>query len=73
MALPAVRTALSSVRVADPPRPLVALLLLVLDPGVDAVNRAIETRLDRMLAEAGSVEVENLRILAGYHAGTRRC
>ncbi len=55
----------SALRRLDPPRKRVELLLVVLDPGVEVVDRAIDRRCDAMI-EAGFVaEVENL-VRAGY-------
>jgi tRNA dimethylallyltransferase len=54
----------SHVRQADPPRPRVRLLLLVLDPG-SALDALIERRVDAMLGAGWLAEVENLRE-AGY-------
>ncbi len=57
----------SALRRLDPPRKRVELLLIVLDPGVEVVDRAIDRRCDEMI-EAGFVaEVENLS-RAGYDA-----
>ena len=56
--------AVSRVRAADPPRPRVRLLLLVLDPG-PALDARIVRRVDAMIAAGWQAEVENLR-QAGY-------
>lgn len=57
----------SQLRRRDPPRKRVELLLIILDPGVEAVDRAIDDRCDAMI-EAGFVaEVEKL-YRAGYDA-----
>ena len=58
----------SAARDASPPRPRMRLLLVVLDPGPHALARAIEHRVDRMLADGWLAEVERL-VDAGYHEG----
>ncbi len=59
---------ISEIRGRSPPRPRARLLTVVLDPGVEAVDRAIERRVTRM-REAGFLEeVEKLHA-AGYHRG----
>ncbi len=58
---------ISELRRREPPRTLVDLLLVVIDPGVEAVDRAIAARCDAMLAAGWIGEVENLRA-AGYDA-----
>ena len=57
----------SQVRREDPPRPRLDALVVVLDPGADAVDAAIERRIDAMLAAGWLAEVEKLRD-AGYDA-----
>lgn len=56
---------ISDARREDPPRPKMQLLLVVLDPGVEAVDRRIAARVDRMLADGWLDEVEAL-LRAGY-------
>lgn len=58
----------SAVRRADPPRPRLELMLVVLDPGPEAVAARIERRVDAMLERGLVAEVEKLS-RAGYHAG----
>jgi tRNA dimethylallyltransferase len=58
---------ISVVRRRDPPRERVELLLLVLDPGVEAVDAAITTRCEAMLAAGWVSEVEKL-LARGYDA-----
>jgi tRNA dimethylallyltransferase len=58
---------ISVVRRRDPPRERVELLLLVLDPGVEAVDAAIATRCEAMLAAGWVGEVEKL-LARGYDA-----
>jgi tRNA dimethylallyltransferase len=58
--------AISRARQADPPRPRVRLLLLVLDPG-PALDARIAARVDAMIAAGWMAEVEKLRE-AGYDA-----
>ena len=58
----------SAVRREDPPRPRMQLFLLVLDPGVEALDRSITLRVDRMLENGWLAEVERLHA-AGYHGG----
>lgn len=55
----------SAVRRRDPPRPRLDLLLLVVDPGVEAVDRAIDRRCEQMLTQGWLGEVENL-VARGY-------
>ena len=57
----------SRVREADPPRPRLALGLIVLDPEASALARAIDARCDAMLRAGFLAEVEMLR-RAGYDA-----
>jgi len=59
---------ISQIRRRSPPRPRVRLLTVVLDPGVEAVDRAIERRVMRMRAAGFLEEVEKLHA-AGYHRG----
>ena len=59
--------AVSAVRRRDPPRARLHLAALVIDPGVEAVDRAIDARCDAMLAAGWLAEVEGLRA-AGYDA-----
>lgn len=56
---------ISELRRREPPRTLVDLLVVVIDPGVELVDRAIADRCDAMLDAAWIAEVENLRA-AGY-------
>lgn len=58
---------ISAVRKRDPPRPLLDILMIVLDPGVAAVDAAIERRCEAMLTRGWAAEVENL-VAAGYDA-----
>lgn len=58
---------ISVVRRRDPPRERVALLMLVLDPGVEAVDAAIDDRCEAMLAAGWVSEVEML-LARGYDA-----
>src|SRR5690606_37768229 len=58
---------ISAVRERDPPRALLNLLVIVLDPGVAAVDAAIDRRCEAMLARGWVAEVENL-VAAGYDA-----
>ena len=58
---------ISAVRRRDPPRPLVDLLMIVIDPGVAAVDEAIDRRCEAMLTHGWVAEVEKLRA-AGYDA-----
>ena len=51
----------SAVRRRDPPRQLVDLFVVVVDPGVAAVDAAIEARCADMLARGWLAEVEKLR------------
>jgi tRNA dimethylallyltransferase len=57
----------SRVREADPPRPRLALGLVMLEPEPAALARAIDTRCDAMLRSGFLAEVEMLR-RAGYDA-----
>lgn len=57
----------SAVRRRDPPRPRLHLAMIVLDPGVDVVDRAIDARCDAMVRAGWLAEVEGLRA-CGYHA-----
>lgn len=59
---------LSATRAADPPRPRVELMLLVLDPGPELLAGRIERRVDAMLAAGFVDEVERL-VASGYHGG----
>jgi tRNA dimethylallyltransferase len=56
---------ISELRRREPPRTLVDLLLVVIDPGVEMVDRAIAGRCAAMLDAGWVAEVENLRA-AGY-------
>lgn len=56
---------ISAVRRRDPPRQRVDLMMLVLDPGVAAVDAAIERRCEAMLAAGWVGEVEKL-VAHGY-------
>jgi tRNA dimethylallyltransferase len=58
---------ISAVRRRDPPRERVELLMLVLDPGVEAVDAAIEARLQAML-DAGWVSEVEMLLARGYDA-----
>jgi tRNA dimethylallyltransferase len=58
---------ISAIRRRDPPRERVELLMLVLDPGVEAVDTAIEARCEAMLAAGWVSEVEML-VARGYDA-----
>lgn len=58
----------SAVRRADPPRPRLSLMLVVLDPGPEAVAARIERRVDAMLERGFLAEVEKL-VALGYHPG----
>lgn len=55
----------SRARREDPPRPRVRLMLLVLDPGAEALDRRIARRVDAMLEAGWLAEVEKL-MKAGY-------
>jgi len=57
----------SAVRREDPPRPRIDLGVIVLDPGVAQVDRAIDVRCEAMLEAGWLAEVEKLR-RAGYDA-----
>lgn len=58
---------ISELRRREPPRTLVDLLMIVIDPGVEAVDRAIAARCSAMFDAGWIAEVENLRA-AGYDA-----
>jgi tRNA dimethylallyltransferase len=58
---------ISELRRREPPRTLVDLLMVVIDPGVEVVDCAIAARCDAMLDAGWITEVENLRA-AGYDA-----
>ncbi|MFO7566152.1 MAG: tRNA (adenosine(37)-N6)-dimethylallyltransferase MiaA [Enhygromyxa sp.] len=58
---------ISLVRKRDPPRPLLDLLMIVLDPGVATVDEAIDRRCEAMLTRGWVAEVEKL-VAAGYDA-----
>ncbi|MFV8753743.1 tRNA (adenosine(37)-N6)-dimethylallyltransferase MiaA [Nannocystaceae bacterium ST9] len=58
---------ISELRRREPPRTLVDLMLVVIDPGVESVDRAIAARCRTMLDAGWIPEVENLRA-AGYDA-----
>lgn len=58
---------ISTARLADPPRPRVRLLLVVVDPEPEVLRERTVRRLDRMLAAGFLAEVEKLR-RAGYDA-----
>ena len=58
---------ISTARLADPPRPRVRLLLVVVDPEPQVLRERTVRRLDRMLAAGFLAEVEKLR-RAGYDA-----
>lgn len=60
--------AISAVRRAAPPRPRLALMLVVLDPPAAELAERLERRVDTMLARGWLAEVEKLAA-AGYHAG----
>ncbi len=55
----------SAVRRRDPPRPALDLLLVVVDPGVAAVDEAIDRRCEAMLTRDWLGEVEKL-VAQGY-------
>ncbi|TPV92975.1 MAG: tRNA (adenosine(37)-N6)-dimethylallyltransferase MiaA [Myxococcales bacterium FL481] len=57
----------SAVRRRDPPRRDARVLAVVLDPGVEAVDAAVDARADAMLAAGWVDEVQRLRS-AGYDA-----
>lgn len=57
----------SRVRAADPPRPRLALALVILEPEMEALGRAIDARCDAMMRAGFLAEVEMLR-QAGYDA-----
>ena len=61
------REPIAAVRKRDPPRPVLDLLLLVVDPGVEIVDAAIDRRCEAMLTHGWVAEVENL-VAAGYDA-----
>ncbi|MBX7084138.1 MAG: tRNA (adenosine(37)-N6)-dimethylallyltransferase MiaA [Nannocystaceae bacterium] len=58
----------AAVRAAAPPTPRLSLMLVLLDPGPEALARRIERRLDAMLAAGFLDEVERL-LASGYHGG----
>ena len=58
---------ISAVRRQDPPRPTIELMMIVLDPGVAAVDAAIDRRCEAMLTRGWLAEVEKL-VAAGYDA-----
>lgn len=58
---------ISAARLADPPRPRVRLLLVLVDPEPEALRERTVRRLDHMLAAGFLDEVEKLR-RAGYDA-----
>ncbi|PRP99304.1 tRNA (adenosine(37)-N6)-dimethylallyltransferase MiaA [Enhygromyxa salina] len=58
---------ISAVRRQDPPRPVIELLMVVIDPGVAAVDAAIDRRCEAMLTRGWLAEVEKL-VAAGYDA-----
>ncbi|MEM6992348.1 MAG: tRNA dimethylallyltransferase, partial [Myxococcota bacterium] len=62
--------AVSDTRAADPPRPRLRLMMVVLDPGPAALEPRIAARLDAMLQAGFLAEVESLHA-AGYDAETR--
>jgi len=57
----------SQIRREDPPRARMELLLIVCDPGTEALRPRIERRLDQMLAAGWLAEVEQL-VADGYDA-----
>ncbi len=57
----------SALRAVDPPRPRLALALVVLEPDQAALDRAIDARCDAMMRAGFLAEVEMLRE-AGYDA-----
>ena len=59
------REPISAVRRRHPPRPLIDLMMVVVDPGVEAVDRAIDRRCEAMLTRGWVAEVEAL-LAAGY-------
>lgn len=56
---------ISVVRKRDPPQPLIELLMIVVDPGVAALDHAIDDRCEAMLTRGWLAEVEKL-CAAGY-------
>lgn len=56
---------ISAIRRQDPPRPTIDLLMIILDPGVAAVDAAIDQRCEAMLTRGWRAEVEKL-VAAGY-------
>ncbi len=58
----------AAARAEAPPAPRLSLLLLLLDPGPEALAQRIERRLDAMLAAGFLDEVERL-VARGYHGG----
>lgn len=61
---------ISEFRAQRPPRKLLELLMIIVDPGVAAVDAAIDARCESMLAAGWLDEVESLR-MAGYDARHR--
>jgi len=62
--------AVSQARKEDPPRARLRLMMLVVDPGPEALAPRIGARLDRMLEAGFLAEVETLRA-AGYDGQTK--
>lgn len=62
--------AVSAVRRREPPVRRLSTLLLIVDPGADAVDASIQARCDAMLAQGWVAEVENLRA-RGYASGLK--
>lgn len=58
---------ISAVRRRDPPRQSCDFLMIVVDPGVEKVDAAIDRRCEAMLTQGWVAEVENL-VAAGYDA-----
>jgi tRNA dimethylallyltransferase len=58
---------ISTARIADPPRPRLQWMLVVVEPEPDVLHERMVRRLDRMLAAGWLAEVEKLRE-AGYDA-----
>ena len=61
------RAPISEVRRRDPIRAVMDILMVVVDPGVEAVDAAIERRCEAMLTKGWVAEVEKL-VAAGYDA-----
>jgi tRNA dimethylallyltransferase len=61
---------ISAFRRRNKPVMSLELLMILVDPGIDLVDRAIDARCDRMIAAGFVAEVESLRA-RGYHAGHR--